>query len=1019
MLPFWALANVEVEVLRVMMKVTHHYPLSQTTQAEMEDEDPYLPLHRACYERNSRQLGKYLRAGANVNQRDASGCTPLIVAVKQGATTNAFQLFGYDPEIDARDAHGRTALMHAVSTNNDCMALHLLARKADPNAQDVLGVTPLIEAVRQGFDRVVKRLLHALSINVNATDHAGVTALYLAAEAGRLDMVSTLVHHRANVHHASCRRKTPLMAAAEKGHATVVAFLVDHGANVNVQDVYGYTALQYACEHGYLEIVKLLHHHGATFFLRDPQDQSTLLITAAKKGHEDIVAFLVTRVNVDVNASDVADRTALYYACKHSGMFKLLLEHHASPHMVDQSNKTVLMRACQVGNAQACRALLQYPLVNVDYIDTDGKTALMYACIYGKVEAATVLFDHGASALVADDDDQTPLMLASFMGRKSIVDLFLARQDRVDIGLDLQDCNGWTALHRACTRGHVEIVTKLMAAGASPIVADHEGVTPLMLACSYGDGAMVHAMITGHPGHINQENHKQQTAVFYACKLEHEECLDILLDSDGVDLNKADHRGMTPLMMVAAFGNLSMVTKLVNRGVALDAQDHAQRTALYYACDTGNGDVATFLLQRGANAALSCANLTTPLMLGCLDGDKAIVSAVLGTPNLDPAYINLVDHHSMTALFHAVSCGHGPIVDVLLERGADITIVSDTGATPLMEAAEKAEVHIVNQLVATIAADDSTVLTAYVNQADDEEQTALHKAAISGSCTVISRLLEVDASLHPVDVYGNTPLLSAAIRRHVDAVRLLVDQSNERINHLNGEHKTVLYYALRSRSHLMIQHVLANGGDLRFLFETHAIWSTGYPNDFSVDTLRVILRHLDDDLLDEVNSQGKTALYHLAFSYGNKYEAIKMFLTRGANPWISAATATLPIEGARTLLIRRVLKDAMYEPERSVALHKARFLCDARHHANTFVPTPSARTRAQKRQKCVATTPYLLKNRVASARPLPAVEVGTSKDATADTASQTLVGVVQHICDGHLNNDVFHELRAMMQMRWE
>jgi ankyrin repeat protein len=125
-------------------------------------------------------------------------------------------------------------------------------------------------------------------------------------------------------------------------------------------------------------------------------------------------------------------------------------------------------------------------------------------------------------------------------------------------------------------------------------------------------------------------------------------------------------------MMVSAFGNLVMVTKLVDRGVSLDAQDHGQRTALYYACDTGNSDVAMFLLQRGANAALSNLTLTTPLMLGCLDKDEAIVSAVLGTPTLDHGHVNLVDHHSMTALFHAVSSGHGPspIVALLLEHGS-------------------------------------------------------------------------------------------------------------------------------------------------------------------------------------------------------------------------------------------------------------------------------------------------------------------------------------------------------------
>lgn len=91
-------------------------------------------------------------------------------------------------------------------------------------------------------------------------------------------------------------------------------------------------------------------------------------------------------------------------------------------------------------------------------------------------------------------------------------------------------------------------------------------------------------------------------------------------------------------------------------------------------------------------------------------------------------------------------------------------------------------------------------------------------------------------------------------------------------------------------------------------------------------------------------------------------------------------------------MIRRLLKNAMSEPDRTALLCKARLMCDARHHANNFAVTPFVRTRGEKRQKRIAATPFLFQNRVASGDSLPTVDFITLAKHSARSLSTTRPG---------------------------
>ncbi|OBS58701.1 hypothetical protein A6R68_10174, partial [Neotoma lepida] len=71
------------------------------------------------------------------------------------------------------------------------------------------------------------------------------------------------------------------------------------------------TALHYACAHGQSEVVTLLLWYTCNIEARD-RDESTALIKAAQRQHEECVKILLDK-GADSNAVDASQNTALHY----------------------------------------------------------------------------------------------------------------------------------------------------------------------------------------------------------------------------------------------------------------------------------------------------------------------------------------------------------------------------------------------------------------------------------------------------------------------------------------------------------------------------------------------------------------------------------------------------------------------------------------------------------------------------------------------------------------------------------
>jgi hypothetical protein len=143
------------------------------------------------------------------------------------------------------------------------------------------------------------------------------------------------------------------------------------------------------------------------------------------------------------------------------------------------------------------------------------------------------------------------------------------------------------------------------------------------------------------------------------------------------DYGPFSFEGKTPLMVASMKGHVEVVRLLIDKGAAID-EHTSGTTALWYACHHGRLPVVRLLVERGADPA----GRSTPLIAASAEGHVEVVRVLLSYPRAQ-ATINHRGSRGQTALWRTCYGGHPAVVSALLEGGADPTIASNNGTTPM------------------------------------------------------------------------------------------------------------------------------------------------------------------------------------------------------------------------------------------------------------------------------------------------------------------------------------------------
>eukprot|EP01094_Clydonella_sp_ATCC50884_P023670 TRINITY_DN5737_c1_g1_i1.p1 TRINITY_DN5737_c1_g1~~TRINITY_DN5737_c1_g1_i1.p1 ORF type:complete len:840 (+),score=264.02 TRINITY_DN5737_c1_g1_i1:267-2522(+) len=593
-------------------------------------DDKHTPLYVASRAGALEVVSELLALGAHANAREGDASSPLAVAARGGHTAVVRLLLGAGAAVDWHTQRHGTALHVAAQYGRADVMRVLLEKGADVHVMQKHAETPLLLATRTGNVQLVRMLLEAgASVNaasvegesplmsacqalpadaeptlvetllcagadVNARkSSSGKTALVVATQSGRLDVMQLLVKHRADVHLAR-NGFTPLHVAASGGHAPAAKFLLARGSAVDASTDDGKTPLYLASSLGHVEVVRTLIGSGAAVTPPSFRRASPLNV-AARAGHEEVVRALLD-VGADPNEMDPRRPSPLTGALSgmHWGVASLLL--NAGADVTKCCPKSGMSPILLAAGAAGADAIVQQLLAagGGARLNTaepcEGITPLIAAVRAKSLAVAAALIEHGADANRESGDGRTPL-------------------------------------HYAVEMDEPELLPLLLRAKANPLAKDVHGKTPLEYACRSGNAAAV-ATLLKHRSVTQYDS----SAVLEAAQVGSLRILQMLLS----DIRYLSAHGLSrnnilslALWVAARNGHAPLVQHLISLRANVNVP-HREMTPIFVACRFGHAEVASLLLSNGADPNVPRGNGDTPLFIAAREGHDAIVQLLLG-----------------------------------------------------------------------------------------------------------------------------------------------------------------------------------------------------------------------------------------------------------------------------------------------------------------------------------------------------------------------------------------------------
>jgi ankyrin repeat protein len=491
---------------------------------------------------------------------------------------------------------------------------------------------------RQG---VLCALSMTLLMVVGAAAAPGDLRLVNAAKDQDLQQVRTLLSGRPDANLRAEDGSTALLWAAHWNDLQMAELLVRAGADANAANDFRMTPLSQACTNGSTALVDLLLKAGA-----NPNTPigtgETPLMTCARTGNADAVRMLLVR-GADVNAKEPnQNQTALMWAAseRHPKVAQVLVEANADLQAHTKAGFTAMHFAARMGDMESIRTLLDAGVdVNIRSLpDPQG----------GRGQGA-----RGAG----------PGTGAAAAGRVGG-----ARGTGAGGGAGARgDTNfgGSTPLLVATVRGHVPIALYLLDHGADPNVLD-AGFTPLFWAAGTWENGLANPVY----GFVDPIG--------------------------GIPDREAKLQLVKSLLAHGANPNLQMTARPPGYGGTGTGgyNDAPGATAFIVAANAADVEMMRILLAAGADPHLVSKTNSNALLAATglnrgigeiIDDEERALAAVkfLLDVGVDPKAVTTYDEN---ALFGPAYRGWNRIIELLIEKGAEVNMVNKAGVTPWLAA---------------------------------------------------------------------------------------------------------------------------------------------------------------------------------------------------------------------------------------------------------------------------------------------------------------------------------------------
>src|SRR5580692_8187466 len=409
---------------------------------------------------------------------------------------------------------GATLFKSTIRASGVAAAVGLLTLGAASWASASSGPQSLVDLIRDGNREAVLAAITSPSVDVNAVEPDGSTALLWATYSVDHDMVRALLKAGAKANVTNNFGSSPLIEAVKLGDMDMVRVLLDAHADANSANQDGETALMLAASIGSMPLAQLLVDHGANVNAVENFRGQTAVMWAAAEYHPDIVDLLLAH-GADVKLRAKSDDWPRQMTSEPRAQFR------------QTGGLTALLYATRSGCHQ-CAVSIVKAGADVNQPNPDGITPLINAIDNRSFDTAMFLLDKGANPNTWGMNGRTPLYVAVDMNSYK--------------GRSFQNLSGFagypgaTAPHPKSTATAMQLEERLIALGVD---TNHEltrmrpngngrgrfedymmrgGTGPLMVATLSWDDVAIRALLEHH-AEVDAPNDFQITPLMAAASL--------------------------------------------------------------------------------------------------------------------------------------------------------------------------------------------------------------------------------------------------------------------------------------------------------------------------------------------------------------------------------------------------------------------------------------------------------------------------------------------------------------------
>ncbi|KAK1841563.1 hypothetical protein CCHR01_15797 [Colletotrichum chrysophilum] len=555
--------------------------------------------------------------------------------------------------------------LESAIASDEVQAMRDLVDELDEKTID--SYCPLHLAAFMGSPDMVQMLLEREAVRKSSrnTDERGRTALHMAALGGRLEILKLLqgplLEGNIDIHsHKDKNSDTPLLLATRAGNVDAAKLLIDlsHMQEVWIDDTRGRCPAHYAIESCPQLLEYLLAGSTVCELIKGDRDGLTLLHLAARSGSVEAVKTILKAAVALFKGSAKIDPDFTSASRQRTERFFTALSEREGPlYSGDEPRQFILSQ--NLGKWGGHSALLLYPLVRELRGTAENREKVLLDLLLTLNESSYHKPKSSRSRLWARllRQPKTEYMYEHIHTR--LVQI-LSETDLSTFGrvMLVTDCKGRLAVHHAAESGKREAL-ELLVWEMNDFL---EG---------WGDLMRNHRDLSGNaPGDL-------------AAGRGHIDVLDVL------------YPGETPidcsvLVAAAGAGQILVVEYLLQRGVPPNGEPASGRTPLGLASAGGFSQVVHSLLRSGADVNLTSKGRKTPLYLAVVHKRHELVEILLalgdgiggGAPTT-AVVVDTPDSSRLTPLHVAASAGDESLIELLLQRGANVESRSAQRQTPL------------------------------------------------------------------------------------------------------------------------------------------------------------------------------------------------------------------------------------------------------------------------------------------------------------------------------------------------